>query len=160
MAITLLDAPTPYTPWNNTKFYLIPTIADSGLAATLTELSTMTDLTPQVTEAAGWTQQGSAVDSQSFSGAALKLGGPTTFEDSSLTFRRSKTGTDIRDLLAFGDSAYIGIMPDGNTAGRLMDVFKTEVIGNPKSVAIGDVATITYQFSVLKALFDYEIPAA
>lgn len=158
MTATLLTAATPYTPWGTRQWYAIPTISNIN-APTTTELNTgSTDLTPQVTEVTGFTQTGSTVESQSFVGPALKLPGPSALDDSAISGRMSKTSTDIRDVLPFGYSGYIVQFPDGNTAGRKMDVFKVQVNGNPIGQGLTDAATYTANIAVLGAAFGVTIP--
>lgn len=157
MPATALQALTPYVPWGTRKFYWVDTIANLT-APSRTELNAGTDLTPQVTEAAGWSRTGTTVDSQSFVGPAIKLAGPSTLEDSSLTMRLSKTGTDIRDVVEFGDSGYVVVFPDGDTAGRTMDVFQVTVTGDPKSQGATDAATVEVQFAPLAAEFSVTVP--
>lgn len=158
MPPTALTADTPYNPWEVQKFYEVPTIANPA-SPTRSEMNAGTDLSPEVTEWSGFGQTGSTTDSQALVGPALKLPGPPTLDDSSITARRSKTGTDIRDVLPYGYEGFIISLPDGDVAARSMDVFKVQVNGNPNSTSITDAATKTINFAVIGAWFDVTIPA-
>lgn len=157
MPATLLTAATPYTPWGTRQWFAVPTIANMA-SPTSTELDAGTDLTPQVTEVTGFSQTGSTVESQAASGPALKLPGPSSLDDSSITARLSKTSTDIRDVLPVGYAGYIVQFLDGRTTGRKMDVFKVVVNGNPPSQGLTDAATYTANVAILAANFGVSVP--
>jgi hypothetical protein len=152
MVATPLATLNPYIPLDVRKFYWVATIANIA-SPTRVELDAGTDLSPQVTEAAGWSVPGSTVESQSFVGAALKLPGPKSLEDSSLTCRNSKTSTDARTILTADLAGYIVVFWEGDVAGRKMDVFQVTVNAQPHSGGVADPATTEFQF----ALLDYRL---
>lgn len=160
MTITVL-AQSGYTPWNVRKFHFITAI--SNLASpTLVELGAGTDVTPQVTAYDGFYQEGVTVDSQSFVGPALKLAGPPTLADSSMTFRASATAADdIRGTLHDGDVKTLVIYPEGLVAagGDVLDAFKVQVTSMQKSTDPNEAATIMVTFALIATpAFSVTIP--
>jgi hypothetical protein len=158
MVATPLATLNPYIPLDVRKFYWVPTIA-SIAAPTRIELDAGTDLSPQVTDNAGWTVTSSTVASQSLVGAALKLPGPKELVDSSLTCRNSRTATDARSILLIQSpplTGFIVALPEGDTTGFKMNVFSVAIIGAPLSPGIVDPATTEFQFAML----DYRLRVA
>jgi hypothetical protein len=147
MVATPLATLNPYIPLDVRKFYFGLTIANTA-SPSRGELDAMTDVSPQVTDAAGWSITGTTVDSQSFVGTALKLPGPKSIDDSSLTCRLSKTTTDIRTICTQDLAGYVVVFPEGDVTGRKMDVFTVLVNALPKSPGIADPATVQVQFAV------------
>lgn len=147
MVATPLATLNPYIPLDIRKFYFVATIANTA-APSRGELDAGTDLSPQVVEAAGWSISGTTIESQSFVGTSLKLQGPKAIDDSALTMRLSKTTTDARTILTQDLACYIVVFPEGDVAGRKMDVFTVIVNALPKSPGIADPATVTVQFAV------------
>lgn len=155
MVATPLATLDPYIPLDVTKFYFVPSIS-SIAAPTRAELDAGTDLSPQVVESSGWSVSGSTVESQSLVGAALKLPGATTLDDSSLTMRNSRTSTDARTILTHGLSCFIVKFPEGDVAGYKMNVFQVIVNAEPGSAGITDPSTTEFQF----AMIDYKLRVA
>ena len=157
MVATPLATLNPYIPLDIRKFYAVTSIA-VFTAPTRGELDAGTDMTPQVTEAPGWSISGSTVDSQSFVGAALKLQGPKSVDDSSLTCRNSKTSTDARTILTQDLAINIVVFPEGDVTGRKMNVFQTVVNALPLSPGIADPATTTFQFAITAYAMRVTVP--
>jgi hypothetical protein len=147
MVATPLATLNPYIPLDIRKFYWVPTIANTA-SPSRGELDAGTDLSPQVTDANGWSISGTTVASQSFVGTAINLQGPKSIDDSSLTTRLSKTTTDARTILTQDLAGYIVVFPEGDVTGRKMDVFTVIVNAIPKSPGIADPATATFQFAI------------
>jgi hypothetical protein len=158
MVATPLATLNPYIPLDVRKFYWLTAVA-SIAAPTRIELDAGTDLSPQVTDATGWTVTSGTVDSQSFVGAALKLPGAKTFADSSLVCRNSRTSTDARTILTIATpptTGWIVVLPEGDTTGFKMNVFSVAIIGAPLSPGVLDPATTEFQFAIL----DYRLRVA
>jgi hypothetical protein len=160
MVATPLATLNPYIPLDVRKFYWVATIA-SIAAPSRGELDAGTDLSPQVTDAPGWTVTSGTVDSQSFVGAALKLPGAKQFSDSSIVCRNSRTSTDARTILTIATpptTGYIVIFPEGDTTGFKMNVFSVAIIGAPLSPGITDPATTEFQFAILDYRLRLTVP--
>lgn len=158
MVATPLATLNPYIPLDVRKFYWVPTITTIA-SPTRDELNAGTDLSPQVTDNAGWSVSGSTVDSQSFVGAALKLPGPKSVDDSSLTCRNSKTSTDARTILTDDLDGYIVVFPEGDVEGYKMNVFQVVVNAQPQSPGITDPATTEFQFAITAYELRVTVPA-
>lgn len=155
MVATPLATLNPYIPLDVRKFYFVTTISNIA-SPSRGELDAGTDLSPQVTEATGWSVSGTTIDSQSFVGAALKLQGPKSVDESALTCRNSKTSTDARTILTQDLAGYIVVFKEGDVTARKMDVWQVIVNAQPASPGIADPATTTFQFAVT----DYRLRVA
>jgi len=158
MPATALATLSPYIPLDYRTFDFLPTIANIA-SPTRAEINAGTDLSGQVTDAPGWSVSGTTIESQSFRGASLKLQGPKSVDESSLTMRLSRTSTDARTILTQDLACYILVMPEGDVPGRTMDVFQTIVNARPRSPGIVDPATATFQFAIVAYQLTVTIPA-
>ena len=160
MVATPLATLNPYIPLDVRKFYWVATIANIA-SPSRGELDAGTDLSPQVTDSAGWTVTSGTVTSQSLVGAALKLPGAKELADSSLTCRNSRTSTDARTILLITTpptTGYIVAFPEGDTTGYKMNVFSVAIIGEPLSPGIVDPATTEFQFAMLDYRLRVTVP--
>jgi hypothetical protein len=159
MAATVLATLVPHLPYGNRAFYWVPTIAVIT-APTSAEINdpTCTDLSGQVTDQAGFSISGTTIDSQSFRGAALKLAGPKTVDDSALTCRNSLTSTDARTIMTQDLAGYIVVFTEGNVTGRKMNVFQVIVNALPLSPGMTDPATTTFQFAITNYAMRVTVP--
>jgi len=150
MAAPALATLNPYIPWNNRTHDWVPTIANIA-APSRAEIDAGNDLSGQLIEAPGWSVSSATVQSQSFRGAALNLTGLQTIAESTLVMRLSRTATDARSILLIQSpplAGYIIVFPEGDVSGYKMDVFSVQVLGAPRSDALGDPAVATFQFAV------------
>jgi hypothetical protein len=160
MVATPIATVNPYIPLDIRKFYWVATIA-SIAAPTRIELDAGTDLSPQVTDATGWTVDAGTISSQSFVGAALKLPGPKDLLDSSIVMRNSRTSTDGRTILLVQTpplTGYIVVFPEGDTTGFKMNVFNVAVLAAPLSPGIADPATTEFKFAMLDYRLRVTVP--
>lgn len=160
MVATPLATLNPMLPVDIKKHYWVPTIANIA-SPTRIELDAGTDLSPQVTDAPGWTILGSTVQSQSFVGPALNLIGAQNFAESSITCRNSRTSTDARSILLVTRPAltgYIVVFPEGDTAGFKMNVFSVAVNAAVLSEGILDPATTQFQFAIFDGRSRVTVP--
>lgn len=157
MVATPLATLNPYIPLDVRKVYNVPAIANLA-APTRIELDAGTDLSPQLVEMTGFTVSGSTVDSQSLVGAALKLPGPKSVDDSSVTMRNSRTSTDARTILTQDLNTFIVVLPEGDTSGFKMNAFQVVVNAVPLSPGIVDPATTEFQFAILAYKLRIAIP--
>jgi hypothetical protein len=92
----------------------------------------------------------------------LKLSGPPTLADSSITCRASATAADdIRGVWSDGDEIFLVIYPDGlaSDGGDVMDVFKVQVNSMQKSTDPNEAATIMTTFAIIATpSFNLDIP--
>jgi hypothetical protein len=150
MAATPLNASTRFINLQHTVVYWVPTIA-SVPAPTRSELNAGTNLTGEIPDdgISGFSLARDSVDAPDMAtGFVAQLPGRITAAASMLTFYRSNNSTDIRALLSVDLTGYIVMFPEGDTAGRKMDVFPVRVKAKPKDFGGNNPAKITYEFAI------------
>lgn len=116
-----------------TKILLLMAIASPDKIPSAAELAAATDLSPEVDDIAGWTKSVASIETKDVSTRVRpQLAGAVTLEASSITFNGSKDGEDVRTVLVVGQEPYILIADGGLGAGKLGDVYKTEVANMSK----------------------------
>lgn len=157
MVATPLATLNPYIPLDVRKVYWVLTIANIN-APTRGELDAGTDLSPQLVDMTGFSVSGSTVDSQALVGAALKLPGPKSVDDSAVTMRNSRTSTDARTIMTQGLTGNIVVLPEGDTTGFKMNAFQVVVNAVPLSPGIVDPATTEFQFALIAYALRIAVP--
>lgn len=146
---TPLASTVRYMPAGIRKVYFLPTIADAGLAATRTEMTAGTDLSPQVAAISGFNVTSNFLDAPDLGGGFIsKVAGRTSSDDSSITFYSSKTTTDVRTVLQRNTAGYILVLPGGDVPAQKMNVFPVTVGSESDENDIEAVAQITVTFAI------------
>jgi len=148
----VITASTRYFNPGVTKCYYLPTLASSSLIPTRAEMSSGTDLSPEIADLSGWTVTGEVIDTPDLASTFTgQIAGRTSAEDSELTLHASITGVDGRALLPRGATGYIMWCDGGDIAGRKADVFPILVRSVGQMRSVGDEnARLQIQFSVTR----------
>lgn len=131
----------------NTKVWWVPTIASALLVPTTAEVTAGTDLTPQVSDMAGFTFSNNPIDTPDMSQALItKIPGEDAIDDSSFTFYEDKTTNPIKTLLAKGTNGYVvifgtGIAGAAPAAADKADVWPAQVSSNARQYNAGNEAS-------------------
>jgi hypothetical protein len=162
MAGTPLAATVRFIEVSVAQYYWVPAIANTG-APSAAEINAGTILTGQIPQdgVAGFATTSDTVDAGDFASRFVsKISGLINAEDSSLTFYRSSTSSDVRSLLTRDLTGFIIIAGEGMVTGKKMDVFAVTVTSAPKVHAGTDPAKITVSFVITKVPdVDVTIPA-
>lgn len=152
MPATPITATTRYFARGVTKCYFLTTVADLTTGPTRAELDAGQDLSTEIAAIDGWLTEGEDIDTPDlateFTG---KIPGPTSVDDSSITFYADEMGDDVRSLLTRGTSGFIVFLDGGDVEGGPMDVFPVRVRSQGKARSLDDDAvTIEVSFSVTR----------
>ena|SRR6266700_3732705 len=102
-------------------------------APTRAELNAGTNLSPEISDAAGWDVSVNFIDMPDLGSTfTAKLAGRTSSSDSSLTFYASSNSVDVRALLPRGTTGFVVWFDESDTPGKKMDVFPVTVGSAPK----------------------------
>jgi len=131
-----------------TKFFWVPTIADSGLIPTTAEVNAGVDVTPEISEVNGFSFTNNPIQTPDMDTRFVsQIPGEDTTEDSSLVFYQRK-GTDaIRAALPKDDVGYMVIFYSGIAGatpaiGDDADVWPATVSSNAKTYTAGNEAAM------------------
>jgi hypothetical protein len=148
MVATPIAASTRYIPPGTRAYYWVPTIANKA-APTRAELDAGTDLTGEVAEVSGFQTTSESTDTPDLgSRFTSKIPGRITADDSSITLYASENSQDVRQLLPRDTAGFVVQFPEGDVAGRTMDVFPVKVSSAPKETSIEDPGKVMVQFTV------------
>jgi hypothetical protein len=148
MVATPLAASTRYYPPGTRQVYWVPSIADTA-SPTRAELDAGTDLTGEISAMAGFSVSSATVSVPDLSSRfAPDIPGAITAESSSITLYTSEDSQDARQLLPRDTEGFVVVLWEGDTSGRLMDVFPVTVTSAPKDVTTTNAGTITIDFAV------------
>lgn len=158
--------PTALTPTKRfirpgiTKVYFLTTAANYK-ALTKAELDAGTDLTPDISDVAGWDVTSTMTDVPDWgSRYTSKVSGLITSSDSSISFYADQTGADVRSLLPRDTTGFIVWMDGGEVIGQPMDVFPVTVAALGKLRTSADPAKIQVDFAITsEPSEDQAIPA-
>lgn len=131
----------------NTKAWWVPTIASPALIPTTAEVTAGTDLTPQISDIAGFTFDNTPVDTPDMGQALVtKIPGEDVMPDSTMTFYEDKTTNPIKTLLAKGVNGYVvifgtGIAGAAPAAADKADVWPSQVASNARQYHAGNEAS-------------------
>ena len=130
------------------KVYWVATIANKN-APTRPELDAGSDLTAEVAAINGFSTTSDSVETPDFASRFVsKIPGKINAEDSSLELYRSTTSSDVRTLLTRDLAGFIVIFPEGDTAGKKLDVYPVKVASAAKPHSDTDPAKNLISFSV------------
>lgn len=148
MVATPISASSRYIPPGTRQYYFVPTIA-SLASPTRVELDAGTDLTGEVADVSGFQTTSESTDTPDLGSRFVpKIPGRISADDSSITMYASDDSQDVRQLLPRDTAGYIVQFPEGDTAGKTMDVFPVKVASAPKLTDIEDPAKIEVQFTI------------
>ena len=148
MVATPIAATSRYIPPGTTHYYWVASIANKS-APTRAELDAGVDLTNEIADVNGFSTQSEQKETPDLGSRFVgKIPGRISADDSSITMYMSSTSNDVRSLLPRDTAGFIVAFPEGDIAGRKMDVFPVKVSGQPKKRDMEDAATIEIQFSI------------
>ena len=163
MPATPIDVTQRYFARGITKAYFLTTVASLSTGPTRVELNAGKDLSPEIAAIDGWQVQGDNIETPDLATEfTSKIPGPTSVDDSSITFYASEDGVDVRTLLTRGTSGYIVWLDGGDVEDNLMDVYPVRVMSQGKARSLDDDAvTIEIQFAITREpVENLSVPAA
>lgn len=133
-----------------TKLYFLTTVASLTAGPTRTELDAGKDITKPVADTDGWLVEGTDIETPDLASEfTSKIPGPTSVDDSSVTFYADLMGEDVRTLLTRGTAGFIVWLDAGDVVDGPMDVFPVRVKSQGKTRSLDDdAATIEVGFSI------------
>lgn len=162
MVATPIALPSVYVPVSYRHINWYPAVANIA-SVTRAEINAGTDLTGAIPSdgVKGFTVAANFVDVATFTGGlSAKISMNTlTAATSSLDFLMSLTSSDVRTLLTRGLSGFIGMMWEGDVAGRKQTVFSTTIASQSPTPDGGKEARITIEFALLAFNEMQAIPA-
>ena len=136
-----------YQP-GNTHFTFCPAIANTS-SPLRAELNAGTDLSSEVYEVSGFSVSSELLDAPDFGSRQIqKIAGQITPADSALSMYRSFTSSDVRATLTRDTTGFMVVFPEGDVAGKKMDVFPVTVAAQQKVYDIKSPAGIILQFGI------------
>ncbi|MCM1972331.1 hypothetical protein [Streptomyces sp. G1] len=148
MVATPISSSTRYIPPGTRAYYWVPSISNKAAPSRM-ELDAGTDLTGEIAEVSGFQTTSESTDTPDLgSRFTSKIPGRITADDSSITLYASEDSQDVRQLLPRDASGFVVQFPEGDVAGRTMDVFPVKVSSAPKETSIEDPGKIMVQFTV------------
>ena len=142
------------------KVYWLPAVA--GTDPTRAEIDSGTDLTPELTDWAGWSYSTTFIETRDASSrVSPKITGRVSLDDSSITFNGSPDGQDVRSVLSLDDTGYILICDGGDVATYPGELFPATV-GSivPVRSLDSDSFKVRVDFGVTNLPRTIELPAA
>ncbi len=137
------------------KVQLLTTAPSDFDAPTQAELTAGVDLvgteqTEELVGINGWEEQADAVPTGGY--ASLRVGsltGPSSYPQSSLTWRKDSTSTTIYSAVAKGSATkWVYFMPDGQSSGEEAFGFPVTIDNRRRSLAPAEAHTFTADFSL------------
>ncbi|MFF0597924.1 phage tail tube protein [Streptomyces antibioticus] len=161
MAATPISASSRYIPPGTRQYYFVPSIATKA-APSRAELNAGTDLTGEIADVSGFQTTSESQETPDLGTRfTSKIPGRITADDSSITMYASEDSQDVRQLLPRDTTGFIVQFPEGDEAGKTMDVFPVKVASAPKMTDIEDPAKIEVQFTITsEPAEDVTVPAA
>jgi hypothetical protein len=152
MPATPINATSRYYARGLTKIYFLTTVAALATGATRAELDAGQDLSDEVAAIDGWLTEGEDIETPDLGTEfTSKIPGPTSVDDSSLTFYADEMGDDVRSLLTRGTAGFIVFLDAGDVEGGPMDTFPVRVRSQGKARSLDDdAATIEVGFSITR----------
>lgn len=148
MVATPISASSRYIPPGTRQYYFVPSIA-SLASPTRPELDAGTDLTGEIADVSGFQTTSESTGTPDLGSRFVpKIPGRISADDSSITMYASDDSQDVRQLLPRDTSGYIVQFPEGDHAGRTMDVFPVKVASAPKMTDIENPAKVEIQFTI------------
>jgi hypothetical protein len=150
MVAPALTASTRFIAPETTKIYWVDTIANKN-SPTRAELNAGTDVTGEVSDAAGWELAADNVATpDGGSKFTSQVSGRINPPDTSLACYASSDTLDIRDLLARDDAGFIVILHGGDITAQKMTVWPVRVrsVSAPVDFPASAASMINVQFSI------------
>jgi hypothetical protein len=145
---TPIAASTRYYPPGTREVYWVPAIANTN-APTRAELDAGTNLTGEISAMAGFSVASATVSVPDLANRfAPDIPGQITSASSSITMYTSEDSQDVRQLMPRDTAGFVVVLWEGDTPGRLMDVFPVTVTSAPKDVTTTNAGTLTIDFAV------------
>lgn len=111
-----------------TKFKFLPAVASLD-APSRAEISAGVDLSPDVSDVAGWTYTNTPIDTPDFATTFTpQIGGEDKAAQSSLTFYDNDASTTIRAALVKGTAGFMVLMPYGDVPTKRCEVWPATVV--------------------------------
>jgi hypothetical protein len=128
------------------KIRFAPTVV--GASPTRAEITSSTDLTPQIADVGGLSFSNSPIATPDLDTTfTLTIPGEDTSDTPTLTFYDDDTATTIRTALAKGTKGHLLLFPYGDVVGRRMEVWPVESTGvNDQWTAGNDAAQFVVAF--------------
>lgn len=152
MAATPIGTALRYIPEGVRHFNFLPSVATLA-SPTRAEINAGTDLTPQVAGFGNWGIVSSPVSTPDLASTFVtSIPGLLTVDGTTIDMYADSTSSDARSLMPRNASGFILVLPEGDTAGRKMDVFPVKVASAEKMASIGgNPATISFTFTITSA---------
>lgn len=148
MVATPIAASTRYYPPGTREVYWVPAIANKN-APSRAELDAGTNLTGEISAMAGFSVASATVSVPDLANRfAPDIPGQITAQSSSITMYTSEDSQDVRQLMPRDTAGFVVVLWEGDTPGRLMDVFPVTVTSAPKDVTTTNAGTIAIDFAV------------
>lgn len=149
MTATPISASTRYIPEGVRHFYWVPSIANKA-APTRSELDAGTDLTPEINTEGTWDITATDVATPDLASRfTSNVPGLIAANNTTINMYASDDSTDVRQLLPRDTNGFVVMFPEGDVAGRTMDVFPVRVASAAKPTQQGgNPATVDLTFSV------------
>lgn len=163
MPTPAIIASTRYIDPGVTRVYFIPSIASALLVPTRAELNAGTNLSPELSDWAGWTLSAELLDTQNITNQfKTTIPGSLIAPACTLTLYSSKNGIDVRVLLPAGTVGAIMFLDGGDTSGNKAEVWPIQVastsvqrnsfgVASSASSASATASEILVQFAITGA---------
>jgi len=150
MVATPIGASARYIPEGVTKFNWLPACANY-LSPTRAEINAGTDLSPEIASPGNWGIISGVIDAPDLATLfTAQVAGKVTVDGPTLDMYADGTSTDVRTLLPRGTTGFILKLPEGDVAGRKMDVFPVKVVAQAKPTNLTNPSVIQLQFAPSK----------
>ena len=150
MAAPPIGASSRYIPEGVTHYYFVAAIANY-LSPTRAELNAGTDLSPEIASTGNWGIISGSIDTPDLATLfTAQIGGKVTIDGPTIDMYADSTSADVRTLLPRGTTGYIVKFPEGDVAGRKMDVFPVKSLAQAKPTNLTNPSVIQLQFAVTK----------
>jgi hypothetical protein len=150
MPPTPLNVTSRYTPPGVRKYYWITT-AVTYTTPTRAEINAGKDLTAEIAEVTGFTLAGDSADTPDLaSGFVGQVPARVTAADSEIVFWAGQAANDARTVFTRGTAGFIILLPEGDVAGQLMEIWPAKVKSMYVDTNMEDPAKVHVQFSITK----------
>ena len=150
MAAPPIGASSRYIPEGVTHYYFVVAIANY-LSPTRAELNAGTDLSPEIASTGNWGIISGTIDTPDLATLfTSQIGGKVTIDGPTIDMYADSTSADVRTLLPRGTTGYIVKFPEGDVAGRKMDIFPVKAVAQAKPTNLTNPSLIQLVFAVTK----------
>lgn len=147
MVATPISPTTRYYAVGTRKFYWVTTISNKA-APSRGELNAGIDLSGEVAIVDGFTKASDTVDAPDYGTRFVStIPGRIKADNSKLTMYATANSADVRAIITQDTNAFVVIFPEGDVAGRKMDVWPMRVLSVSKPTSDGDPAQIVIEFA-------------